>query len=77
MAVRYLDFGRSVIWHHGCVRWQSRDGRWRVDLIRLSHTADHRDGERFRLARDGYFQAECRTVAELAEFVDPAELEEA
>lgn len=59
------------------MRWLSRDGRWRVDLIRLSHTADNRDGERFRVARDGYFQTECRTVAELAEYVDLAELEEA
>jgi hypothetical protein len=59
------------------VRWLSRDKRWRVDLIRLSCTADNRDGERFRIACDGYFLAECRTVGELAAFVDLAELEEA
>ncbi|MGH3401026.1 MAG: hypothetical protein ACRDRJ_00660 [Streptosporangiaceae bacterium] len=59
------------------MRWKSRDGRWRVDLIRLSGTADHRDGDRFRIARDGYFLAEARTVEELSRHVDPAELEEA
>jgi hypothetical protein len=61
----------------GMRRFLSRDRRWRVDIIRLSCTADHRDGERFRIARDGYFVAEARTVEELSRHVDPAELEEA
>jgi hypothetical protein len=59
------------------VQFRSRDGRWRVDIIELSNTADHRDGQRFRIAHDGYYLAECRTVGELAEYVDLAELEEA
>lgn len=58
-------------------RFLSRDGRWRVDLIRLAATSDQRDGERLRVHRDGFFFAEYRSVAELAEVVDLAELEEA
>jgi hypothetical protein len=50
---------------------------WRVDLIRLTATSDHRDGEWLRVHRDGFFVAEVRTVAELAGQVDLAELEEA
>lgn len=59
------------------MRWRSRDGRWRVDIIELAGSADHRDGERFRISRDGYFIAEVRTVDELREHVDLACLEEA
>jgi hypothetical protein len=58
------------------VRLKSRDGRWRVDLIRLTATSDHRDGEWLRVHRDGFF-TEVRTVAELATHVDLAELQEA
>ena len=59
------------------VRLKSRDGRWRVDLIRLTATSDHRDGAWLRVHRDGFFVAELRTIAELAAHVDLAELEEA
>jgi hypothetical protein len=59
------------------VRLKSRDGRWRVGLIRLTATSDHRDGEWLRAHRDGFFVAEVRTVAELAAHVDLAEMEEA
>lgn len=37
---------------HG--RFLSRDGRWRVDLIRLTATSDQRDGERLRVHRGGF-----------------------
>jgi transposase InsO family protein len=59
------------------VRLKSGDGRWRVDLIRHTATSDHRDGEWLRVHRDGFFVAEVRTVAELGDYVDVAELEEA
>jgi hypothetical protein len=59
------------------VRLRSRDGRWKVDLIRLTATSDHRDGEWLRVHHDSYFVAEVRTVAELAAHIDLAELEEA
>jgi hypothetical protein len=55
----------------------SGDGRWRVDLIRLTATSDHRDGEWLRIHCDGYFVAELRTITELAVLVDLAELEQA
>lgn len=59
------------------VRLVSGDGRWRVDLIRLTATSDHRDGEWLRIHCDGYFVAELRTITELAVLVDLAELEQA
>jgi len=59
------------------VRLVSRDGRWRIDLIRLIATSDHRDGEWLRIHCDGFFVAEYRTLAELAVLVDLAELEQA
>jgi hypothetical protein len=58
-------------------RLLSRDGRWRVDVIRLSNTGNRRDGQRYRIARDGYFIAEVRTLDEVGSHVDLAELEEA
>ena len=58
------------------MRLCSKDGTWRVDLISLSWTGDSRDGSRFRITRNGYFVAEVRTLAELARYVDPADLEE-
>ena len=59
------------------MKLRSKDGHWRVDLIRLSDTGTNRDGEWIRITRRGYFVAEVRTVEELARYVDPAELEEA
>lgn len=59
------------------MRVRSRDGSWTVDVIRLSLTGNHRDGEKLRVSRWGWFVAELRTVEELADYVDLAELEEA
>jgi hypothetical protein len=59
------------------VRLRSRDGRWRVDLIRLTATTDQRDGEWLRVHCDGIFVAEVRTLAELAAHVSLADLREA
>jgi hypothetical protein len=58
------------------VRFRSRDGRWIVELIRLSGTGGNRDGERFRVLHDGFFVAEARGVDELSRYVDLADLEE-
>jgi hypothetical protein len=44
------------------VRLRSGDGRWRVDLICLTATSDHRDGEWLRVRRDGFF-VECSAIA--------------
>jgi len=57
-------------------RFLSHDRRWRVDVIRLSCTGDHRDGEVFRISHDGYFIAEVKTVAELSRYLDLSALEE-
>ena len=59
------------------MRFRSIDGEWVVDVIRLSLTGDHSDGERFRVTRYGFFVAEVKTIDELRQHVDPAELEEA
>ena len=56
--------------------FRSRDGSWRVEVIRLV-MRDGRESERFLIIRDGYFVAEAATVAELARYVDLADLEEA
>jgi hypothetical protein len=58
------------------MRFRSIDGEWVVDVIRLSLTGDHSDGERFRVTRYGFFVAEVKTIDELRQYVDPAELEE-
>ena len=59
------------------MRFRTTDGEWVVDVIRLSLTGDHRDGDRFRVTRHGFFVAEVKTIDELRQHVDPAELEEA
>jgi hypothetical protein len=58
------------------VRFRSRDGRWVVELIRLSGTSDNRDGERFRILHDGFFVAEARDLMELSRYVDLADLQD-
>jgi hypothetical protein len=59
------------------IRFRSIDGEWVVDVIRLSLTGDHRDGECFRVSRHGFFVAEVKAIDELRQHIDPAELEEA
>lgn len=59
------------------MKWRSKDGNWQVEDITLALTGDGRDGHWLRLRYRGYFVAECRTVAELARYVDISELEDA
>lgn len=40
-------------------------GGWTVDVIHLSSTTDHRDGEWLRVSLHGSHVADVRTVAEL------------
>jgi hypothetical protein len=56
---------------------RSLDGQWTVDVIRLSLTGNNRYGECLRICRHGFFVAEARTIDELREHLDLAELEEA
>jgi hypothetical protein len=71
------SFGRPNYEIVASVRLRSADGRWRIDLIRLTATSDNRDGEWLRVHRDGFCVAEVRTVAELNDYLDLADLEEA
>ena len=59
------------------MKWRSKDGNWQVEDITLALTGDGRDGHWLRLSYCGYFVAECRTVAELRQYLDPADLHEA
>jgi hypothetical protein len=59
------------------VRVRSPDGEWTIDVIHLTLTGTHRDGEWLRVRRRGMHFADLRTVDQLAEVVDLATLEEA
>jgi hypothetical protein len=50
-------------------------GGWAVDVIRLSSTPDHRDGEWLRVSLHGVHVADVRTVAQLEQWFPLAELE--
>jgi hypothetical protein len=50
-------------------------GGWAVDVITLSGTPDHRDGEWLRVSFHGFHVADVRTVAELEQWFPLAELE--
>lgn len=58
------------------MKLSSKDGRWTVELIHLTATSRGQGGEVLRLCRDGFFVAAIRTIAELAGYVDPVDLEE-
>lgn len=57
--------------------YRSRDGRYTVEVVQLSVTPNRQDGKRIRLKFCGYYVADVRSVAELSEHVDLADLEEA
>jgi hypothetical protein len=50
-------------------------GGWTVQVIHLTATSGNRDGEWLRVALHGWWVADVRTVAELARWIDLAELE--
>jgi hypothetical protein len=58
------------------VRVKSPDGEWTIDVIHLTLTGTHRDGEWLRVRHWGMHFADLRTVEQLAEVVDLARLEE-
>jgi hypothetical protein len=58
------------------VRWRTRDGRYTVELVRLSMTSRDGDGQWIRLKEHGFHVADVRTPDELAEFIDLADLDE-
>lgn len=58
-------------------RYVNSDGRTVVDLIRLTLTGTNKDGEWFRVSRDGWLVGRVRTREQLARLVDLADLREA
>lgn len=57
-------------------RYRTSDGRWRVEVVRLTGTPDRHDGEWIRVRYSGWYVADVRTVEHLAEFLDLADLAE-
>jgi hypothetical protein len=59
------------------MRWRSRDGQFTVEVIKLTGTSRNRDGEWFRVKQHGIHLADVRSVDELAQYIDLADLVEA
>jgi hypothetical protein len=55
-------------------QWRAPGG-WTVEVVRVTGTGN-RDGEWLRLRQYGYWTADVRSVAELAEWLELASLEE-
>ena len=55
-------------------RWRTQDGCWSVEVVTLSHTPDYHDGQWIRVRRWGYFIADVRSPADLAQYVALEEL---
>jgi hypothetical protein len=54
-------------------RW--RAGDWTVQVVHLSVTPNHGDGEWHRVSSCGWWVADVRSVAELAQWLPLADLE--
>jgi hypothetical protein len=50
-------------------------GGWTVEVVHLTGTPDHHDGEWFRVSQYGAWTADVRTVGELAQYIELADLE--
>jgi hypothetical protein len=55
-------------------RWRTPAG-FTVEVVQLSCTPNHRDGTWLRIKQYGIWTADVRTVAELAQYIDLADLE--
>ena len=51
-------------------------GGWTVEVVRLTCTPDHHDGEWIRIRQYGAYAADVRSVAELEHWIPLAELEQ-
>jgi hypothetical protein len=56
-------------------RYRSADGRWRVEVVRLTGTPDRHDGAWIRVRYFGWFVADVRAVEDLAAYFPLAALE--
>ena len=59
------------------MRWRTRDGQYTVEVMTLTGTSRNRDGEWFRLKQHGWHLVDVRSVEELAQYIDLADLVEA
>jgi hypothetical protein len=50
-------------------------GGWTVEVVQLTGTPDHHDGEWLRISQYGVWTADVRTIGELAEWINLAALE--
>jgi hypothetical protein len=57
-------------------KYRTRDGCWTIEVVRLSLTPNHSDGERIRVRQYGFWVADLRSVEALESYVALAELEE-
>ena len=55
-------------------RWLAPGG-WSVEVVHLTSTPDRHDGDWFRVRQYGAWTGDVRTVAELSQWVDLADLE--
>jgi hypothetical protein len=55
-------------------RWRTQDGSWSVEVVTLSDTPDHHDGQWIRIRRWGYYIADVRSPDDLAQYVALGEL---
>jgi hypothetical protein len=61
---------------HMACRYRTRDGWW-VEIVQLTCTPDHHDGQWLRIRYCGYYVHDARDITELKRYVRLAELEEA
>jgi hypothetical protein len=55
-------------------RWRAPGG-WTVEVVRLSGTPDHRDGEWLRVCQFGHWTADVKNPAELEQWFALSDLE--
>jgi hypothetical protein len=55
-------------------RWRASGG-WTVEVVHLSVTPNHRDGEWLRVSCRGWWVADVRSVAELEQWFAVADVE--
>jgi hypothetical protein len=54
--------------------YRSRDGLYTVEIVELSGTPDHHDGQWLRLRHCGFYLADVRAVTDLEHYVPLTEL---
>jgi hypothetical protein len=55
-------------------RYRTSDGSFSVEIVQLTCTPDHHDGEWLRLRHHGYYLVDVRRVSELEDYVSLADL---